>query len=156
MDTHDPVNFTDRRNAGVLSYLKSRQFIVQYPPSIAPAAVDKPYWNLGTHPDLVERLWDDLTRDLPADCRWVLYGTPVLVHPQSGIVFGFAHGTYPYALRLPPAVRDAALAAEAKRVHTYSDGSRLDLATLGPEWVMGGWRKGEEAWGLAAYEAAEL
>ena len=57
------------------------------------------------HPDLVARLWDEITTLLPVDCRFVLFGTPVLMRPDSEIVFGFAGGTHTYALRLPDGVR---------------------------------------------------
>ncbi len=126
-----------------------------------PAKVDNPYYTLGTHPDLVDRLWDELGGVLPLKCRWILYGSPVLVHPTTGIVFGFAGGTLTYALRLPPAELATALRAGATTVHEYPahpevnvKESRLDLADIGPEWVFGNWLKGEEAWCRAAFEFA--
>jgi hypothetical protein len=121
-------------------------------PSLArPDEVEDPYYRLGTHPDVVTRLWDELPALLPADCRFVFNGAPVLMRPDSRIVFGFAGGTHAYALRLPEDVRAAALAAGARRVHEYGVGPPLDLATIGPEWVFGAWLKGEEEWCLAAY-----
>src|SRR5690242_13496879 len=54
-------------------------------------AVADPRHGLGTHPDLVERLWK-LDAALPERCRWVVHGHPALVHPASGVVFGFAGG----------------------------------------------------------------
>ncbi len=72
------------------------------------------------------------------DCKWVAHGTPVLVRPDSGIVFGFCGGTHTYALKLP----DRAL------------GSPLDLSILGPDWISGRWLAQESKWCLAAYENA--
>jgi hypothetical protein len=63
---------------------------------------------LGAHPDLLARLWDELGGALPVDCRWIVFGTPVLVHPKTGMLFGFGGGTHTYAFRLPPRERDAA------------------------------------------------
>ena len=148
------VDFDHAANAGVLRYLKSRERFTRLAPSVSPESVADPYFTLGTHPDLVERLWDKLGKTLPEDCRWVVYGTPTLVHPKMGIVFGFAAGTLPYALRLPePELREAKLAS-GKRVHEYAGGSTLDLDEIGEEWVFGGWFADEERWCGAAYRFA--
>lgn len=135
--------------------------IVRAPASASPASVANPYYNLGTHPDLVQRLWDELTVTLPAECRWIVYGAPVLVHPSSGIIFAFAGGTHMYALRLPAKEREEALGAGAKRLYEWPaypelgvEASTLDLDDIGEEWVFGGWFKGEEDWCLAAYQFA--
>ena len=129
--------------------------------SASPGSVTDPYYNLGTHPDLVERLWDELTVKLPAECRWIVYGAPVLIHPSSGVIFAFAGGTHMYALRLPQKEREQALGAGAKRLYEYPaylglgiEVSTLDLDDIGEEWVFGGWFKGEEGWCLAAYQFA--
>ena len=71
------------------------------PPLASPDAFVRPHETLGTHPDLVGRLWDELPAELPVDCRVVFYGMPALMHPTTGIVLGFAGGTHTYALRLP-------------------------------------------------------
>ncbi len=136
--------------------------IVRASPSASPESVPDIYYNLGTHPDLVERLWDQLTVKLPAEYRWIVYGAPVLVHPSSGIIFAFAGGTHTYALRLPAREREEALHAGAKRLYEYPaypglgiEASTLDLDDIGKEWVFGGWFKGEEDWCLAAYQFAQ-
>jgi len=115
----------------------------------------RPYDTLGTHPDLVARLWDEITSLLPQDCRFVLFGTPALIHPDTGIVFGFAGGTHTYALRLPERIRHEALAAGATRLKAYPRHPSLDLDSIGPEWVFCLWLKNEERWCLSAYELAE-
>jgi hypothetical protein len=125
-----------------------------FPPLARPDEMPDPYMTLGTHPDLVARLWDELPALLPVDCRMIFAGTPALVHPKSGLVFGFATGTHTYALRLPPPVHETALAAGARRVRTYLVGPPFDLATVGAEWLFCAWLKGEEGWCLAAYEFA--
>src|SRR5206468_3903439 len=95
------------------------------------------------------------------DCRWIVYGGPVLVHPVSGVIFGFASGARSYTLRLPHAERLAALRAGARRIEHYRaypslgiPAGTLDLDQFGPEWVFGGWLAGEDNWCLAAYELA--
>ena len=130
--------------------------------SVSPESLTNPYYDLGTHPDVVERLWDELTVRLPARCRWIVYGAPVLVHPSAGIIFAFAGGTHTYALRLPAKEREEALRAGAKRLYEYPaypeldiEASTLDLASIGEEWVFGGWFEGEEDWCLAAYQFAQ-
>lgn len=134
--------------------------------------------DLGTHPDLVSRLWDQITTALPVRCNWVVYGAPVLVRPDTGVIFAFAGGTI-YALRLPlkqraelvaaasrkaekhadkftlrGRERDRYLRAQASDVRKYSDGSTFDISTVGKEWAFGRWLEGEVSWCLAAYEHA--
>ena len=100
------------------------------------------------------RLWDELGGALPFDCRAIFYGRPALIHPDTGIVFGFAGGTHTYALRLPPAVLSEALQAGTARVTRYPNGSVLDLSAIGEEWVFCRWYKDEERWCRAAYAHA--
>ena len=152
MDYSIKVNFEHPMNAGILQYLERIKWAKSNRlPSISPESVDDPYINLGTHPELVTRLWDEITVKLPEDCRWVVYDSPTLVHPQAGIIFAFAGGTHMYALRLPGRERQNALRVGSGRVHKYSDGSKLDLSDIGQEWVFGKWLKEEDQWCLAAY-----
>ena len=154
------INFAHPANRRLLTYLQSRNERGQ-DSELDPATVENPYYTLGTHPEIVERLWDELGGTLPMPCRWILYGRPVLVHPSSGVVFGYAGGSLTYALRLPPIEREAAVKAGAKTIHEYPAyreldvaPSRLDLVDFGPEWVFGAWLGGEEAWCRAAFDYA--
>jgi hypothetical protein len=162
------VNFSSPANAGIVRYLEARArwpravSVARAGASTSPGSLVNPYYDLGTHPELVERLWDELTVRLPARCRWIVYGAPVLVRPSSGIIFAFAGGTHTYALRLPPQEREEALRAGATRFHEYPaypeldiEASSLDLDVIGEEWVFGGWFEGEEDWCLAAYRFAQ-
>jgi hypothetical protein len=154
MSSHIKVNFEHPFNAGFLRNFerRARAWVkAKKPLSVSPDSIDDPYYHLGTHPELVARLWREITVKLPMDCRWVVYGAPTLVHPQSGIIFAFAGGTFTYALRLPERERQEALQAGAERVHTYPNGSKFDLADIGPEWVFGNWLKDEDRWCLAAF-----
>lgn len=161
------VDLQNPFNAGILAHLSEPGRIgrsvsaARDCPSCSPDSVDDAHLRLGTHPDLVARLWDELGASLPEDCRWVVHGTPSLVHPASGIVFAFGCGTHTYALRLPPRLRPAALASGATTRWSYPaypelgiGASALDLASVGPEWVFGKWLPQECEWCRAAYAYA--
>jgi hypothetical protein len=161
------TNFDHPANRGVLSYLGAPERLRRSVSEAAlredcsPAEVSDPYYKLGTHPELVARLWDELGKGLPADCRRVVFGTPALVRPDSGVLFGFAGGTHTYALRLPAGVRDAALTAGATTIHRYPaypelgiEASVLDLRDVGEAWILGGWFVAEPEWCSAAYDYA--
>jgi hypothetical protein len=161
------TNFDHPANRGVLVYLGAPERLrrsvseTAFRKDCSPGEISDPYYKLGTHPDVVGRLWDELGQDLPADCRRVVFGTPALVRPDSGVLFAFAGGSHTYAFRVPPRIRDAALSAGAQTVHHYPaypelgiEASVLDLRDLGTEWVFGGWHAGEPEWCSAAYEYA--
>ncbi|MCC6443159.1 MAG: hypothetical protein IT210_06855 [Armatimonadetes bacterium] len=162
-----PVAINHPANAGILAYLGSPErrassaSAARDRPDCAPGEVAQPEMTLGAHPDLVARLWQEIPARLPKDCRRIAYGTPVLCHPESGVIFAFGGGTHTYALRLPEAERAEALAAGAGRIHRYPAypqigiaASALDLEEIGPEWVFGGWLPQEPAWCRAAYRWA--
>ena len=109
--------------------------------------------SLGTHPDLVEHLWRTLGGGLPQDCRFVFRAAPVLLRPDTGIVFGLAGGTRTLALRLPGPVRAQAIAAGATRTLAYP-GRTFDLERVGPEWIFCAFQKEGPDWCSAAYELA--
>lgn len=122
-----------------------------------PDDVDNPYYSLGTHPDIVARLWDELGEGLPADCRTIFCGVPTLMHPVTKVVFAFAWGTMVIAARLPERERTAARNAGATRVHIYSGGALpFSLDDIGDEWLFFQWLRDEPEWILAAYEFAGM
>ncbi len=126
------------------------------PVSQALETVADPLYGLGTHPDLITRLWD-LDDTLPEKCRWVIYGQPALVHPRSGVVFGLAGGTLGYALRLPEASRreaDALGAKTAIKMPFEAPWDVWDVSKAGPEWRFGLWSDREPEWCRAAYDWA--
>ena len=141
-------------NAGLRRYRESRHARPGTAAVTSPEALERPYDRLGTHPDLVARLWDELGKILPQDCRAVFYGGPALIHPETGVVFGFAGGTHTYALRLPEAVRVRALQAGATRVKQYPGEPSFDLRQIGEECVFWGWFGDEAAWCRAASDYA--
>lgn len=62
---------------------------------------------LGSHPDIVSRIWDELGNSLPLDCKAIVYGNPALVNPQNGIILALGYGTR-YAIRIPEKYIEAA------------------------------------------------
>jgi hypothetical protein len=161
------IDFDHPANRGVRSYfgaperLRRSVSAAAFREACAPTDIPDPYNTLGTHPDLVTRLWDELADGLPHDCRCVVFGTPALVRPDSGVMFGFAGGSHTYALRVPRDVRTAALSAGATTVHRYPaypelgiQASVLDLSDISDEWIFGGWFVSEHEWCAAAYQYA--
>ena len=141
-------------NAGILHYLGPGRGLEHLPIGQSPEGADRPH--LGTHPLVVARLWDILNGGLPVDGRCLIYGSPALVEPRSGVVLAAAIGTQ-YVLRLLPNERELALAAGAAITHTFqTSGGTLDLAeSLGPDWIFGADDQREPAW-LAATARALL
>jgi hypothetical protein len=140
-------------NAGVLEYLCGG-VRGQGIENMSPQDVDDPYMKLGTHPDVVQRLWDELTVDLPKSCQWVVCRTPALVRKQSGVIFGIAGGSHFYALRLAPGAYAEAIERGAVPLYRWGEEHSVDLARFGEGWIVGGWRAEEPRWCLSAYEYA--
>jgi hypothetical protein len=132
-------------NRGVLKYL-SRGKKSQNTAIAAPSTVADPYQGQGSHPDIVQRVWDELGANLPVECRCLVYGTPALVHERTGVIIAICNGTQ-YNLRL---TADDLLEARAKKSSTrnrWSDGTEMDSTSeLGTDWIFGGWLKDEERW----------
>jgi hypothetical protein len=92
---------------------------------------------LGTHPDIVDRLWT-IGRSLPADASWTWRRRPVLVHPMSGVVFGLGVGTLGYGLRSPSGSPDLGRAVQKTFVTSF--GPRIfSWSTYGTGWAFGDW-----------------
>lgn len=151
------VDFDHQANKNILAYLRHThvKYKAHLPVSTSPSFIKDPYHELGTHPELVKRLWDELAEKIPLDCKWIVYGTPVLVNPFSGILFGFAFGTKTYGMRLPERERQEMYAAGATTHYDYNDGFSFDITEIGRDWVLGGWLKGERLWCMAAYTHAQ-
>jgi hypothetical protein len=161
------VRFDHPANRGVLAYLADPARLARSV-SVAkdraeslPADVKDPYMTLGTHPDLVSRLWTELGGSLPADCRVIVHGMPALVRPDTGVILGIAGGTLMYALRLDAAGATAARAAGAKTEHRYPAYPSLGIAEVvidarafGDTWIFGRWLPGEPEWLAAGFLAS--
>ena len=153
MDDDDRI-FQQPANKGILDCLRYLGRGWKGPLSCHPSETDDPYYELGTHPDLVEVLWDKLTANIPIDTRWVIHGRPVLVHPETSTIFAFATGTHTYAFRIPFELRQKAKAAHASQQYKYPDGSVLDLTKYDADWVFGRIIDDEEELCLTAFQSA--
>lgn len=107
-------------NAGVVAELRRPgRPVARLEP---PAGVD-PFMDLGCHPDTVSRVWTTIGERLPAVSRCLLYDTPALVHPRTGVALGFASGMTCF-FRVPP-----------RRLRLVA-AQRIDSAEhLGDDWV---------------------
>ena len=84
------LSLDDPRNAGIVRVRNELKF----PPCIRPLESPRdPYWHLGSHPEVGERVWHQLGSALPVDCRCIVFGTPGLAAPRSGILLANAFGT---------------------------------------------------------------
>lgn len=83
-----------------------------------------------------DELFPILTKPLPLPCLFWLSACPALIHPKSGVIFGFRIGTYLCVLRLPSPIREQALANNAAWL-SLPTSKDLDIAKLfGPDWVV--------------------
>ena len=134
-------------NRGVLKSMQKGKRVIA-PPSSA----KDPYAGCGSHPEIVERVWDELGSVVPRDCRCLLYGTPALVHDRSGVVLAVSYGTQ-YGLRLPPGAIPKARLAKAWSTTIWSLGGSMNIREeFGPDWVFGRWRPREAQWLKAVYQ----
>lgn len=145
------IDTVDQANQGVLKYL-GRGEKSGLPVIAAPDSVSDPYMCQGSHPDIVQRVWDELGANMPGKCRCLVYGTPALVQDRTGVVIAICNGTR-YNLRLTADNFSAAIAKGAATRARWSTGEEMDcLAELGPDWVFGGWFKEELQWCRDTYE----
>ncbi len=144
------MNLAHPANTKVLAYLaRGRSGSPVYS---AWDSVENPYYRCGCHPEIVERLWEQLGAALPSDCRCLVHLIPALVQPRSGVILATGLGTQ-YGVRVPAALVSSALAAGAKTQTTWSGGKTMDIQQdLGADWVFGGWRTDELAWCRSLYE----
>ena len=143
-------NIAQPLNTMVLNYVIGRQ------ENIPPAFVlwkDVSNWNYcGSHPDIIQRLWSQIGAELPMECRGLVFGTPALVHPISGVIFALTMGTE-YCLRLPGSLGHEAINAGAGTIHNWSNSKTTDIQKLlGEDWVFGHFLKDELIWCKKAYE----
>jgi len=55
---------------------------------------------LGIRKELLNKLWY-AAPGIPDDCRRILFGTPVLVNPNTGVIFGYIHKKSVVCFRIP-------------------------------------------------------
>jgi len=147
------INVDIPRNSLVLAYLtRLHRKRVPLPIVVRREEVDDPYMRLGAHPEVVQRIWDELGKALPRDCIRVVYSTPALVHPENGTIFVLALGTG-YGLRLPPPLVEVAIRRGARISLRYTDRDDMHIhRDLGRDWVLGAWLPAEPRWCAKAFE----
>jgi hypothetical protein len=115
-------------------------------------SVPNPYSGCGCHPDIVEYLWDKIGKSLSADCRGLVYGTPALVQPKSGVILALGKGTR-YNLHLPGSIGAEAIKKGAKTQVKWSTGDFTDIQKeYGEDWFFGTFLPDELIWCKQAYE----
>lgn len=151
------IDFKCEENKGVINFLSTNTGRSSAPLAETPAKFDRPWYEgLGTHPELIERLWEEITTDLPKNCKWIVYARPILVHPGTGVIFGFAVGAYKYALWLPPQEYEAAAEIGLSSIYTDSRKTVIDLKEIGAGWIFGNFKEEERGWCVKAYEAVGM
>jgi len=136
-------------NQGVTDYLRKQERSAI--PIASPDSAPEPYLRQGCHPDIVQRVWDQLGSVLPQDSRCLVYGIPALVHPVTGIVLAVCMGTQ-YCLRLNRGAMGGALKLGAVTVMKWSANHVTNLTeTFGSDWIFGKWFKEEPEWCRVAY-----
>ncbi|OGW81675.1 MAG: hypothetical protein A3G33_08450 [Omnitrophica bacterium RIFCSPLOWO2_12_FULL_44_17] len=134
------VNFQSEKNKACLNYIKpKRKAESNFADSIEcdPKATRKSYHELGMYEEVVKMFWDDITKKLPCDCRWILYGRPVLVNPKNGIVFGFIFSNVSFAFRLPQELRtDETTKYGHTKQELFREGSIDIVDILGQDWLL--------------------
>jgi hypothetical protein len=94
---------------------------------------------------------------MPQRCRWVFWGGPALVHPETGVVFAIGMGTIGIVLRLPPHVIASADPQLARVVQKFNRAPTFDIGPAGPEWRLIAHEAPRALWCRAAYDfAAEV
>ena len=143
VDPHHPLN------ERIVEYFRAQApFAKPITPKVEAA---DPYQEAGAHPEIVERMWDKIGAQLPADSQCLLYGAPVLVQPDSGIVLAVAMGTG-YFFRVPDHEMAFAL-AEGYQTRWDVSPSPVDATkSFGPGWVLGRFQDREARWCRMAYE----
>lgn len=135
-DIHLPVN------EGVLSYLKNsnpyREAIVHF---------DRALLNNTQEPAISDSIQYFLLQaeKLPQQCEYIIYGCPAIVHPDSGIIFGFQKGSEIF-YRLPPAtveiisIHFEMVFDEAAGIKPGSSNGNSEFRTFDKYWINHGSR----------------
>jgi hypothetical protein len=151
---HSGVARDDPRNAGAIAFFMPGVMQAGEPPlSQSLDEVTDPIYGLGTHPDIIEIMWK-LDDTLPERCRWVFWGRPSLVHPETGVVFAVGMGTVGFVMRLPDEVLQGADQSQADVTVSFNPDHRYDIGPAGPEWRFTFMPAPRVAWCQAAYDFA--
>lgn len=121
-------------------------------PEIAHTDIGEVYLRRGSHPEVVERVWDQLGASLPDRCCSIVHGTICLLHDQTSLLLAICMGTE-YAIRVPTNVVDHARAQGLVQTCDWTGGGHTNLGEeLGSNWFFGQFNKHESAWVELAYK----
>ncbi len=137
-------NILISENEKVIAHLKSANV---FHAMIEPFSYDKVNDNR-VHSDASEGLINRAS-DLPAESKYVVYGFPALIHPKTGVIFGYAMGMG-NSYRLPEKIADELQAhqekelSHVKRKKTKKNSSDKSHSSYSPppmesNWVDGFW-----------------
>jgi len=128
------VDFDSEINKQTILYLKSKTYNKSNQ-NDSPQKFTRNNWSLNCHPDVANILWQDFSEMLPMKCQWVLYASPVLIRPDTGIIFGIAEGLNPPLLRLNRTDREEIISKGGKINLSNLDGVYADSNKIGTEWL---------------------
>jgi hypothetical protein len=122
-------------NSKIINYLSIKKFPkhLEFRSSSELELVDQS--EIETHPDIIDLLWREYSKKIPSSCQMILFGTPVLVNPKTGIIFGIAEGTNPPILRVRPEVIPLIIKNGGKVLLSNMDGVFADANILGDDWI---------------------
>ncbi len=144
-----------QENARTLEYLKRKSELWPHSAKENTSPDVKCWKEINAHPEVIERVWGDLAKDIPGDCRAIVHGIPVLRHHASGLIFVICLGTF-YWMRVPSELMVELRVNEFNFVKKMSNGKIIDVRKeLGDGWVYGRWREEELEWCLVAYNRAD-
>lgn len=138
-------------NDRVIGYLqKLRGSAAEDEPAPLPGSPN--YWEAGAHPDVVERIWEQLGRMFPPESRRVVCGTPALVNPDSKVLIAVGIGTA-YAIRLPSSALLAGVPPTVRTEIVWTGGARFNVQTeFGSDWAAGSYMPEEVTWCRQAFD----
>jgi hypothetical protein len=114
-------------NEQVLAYLKEMH---PFHEIIVPFSAKKVSQDI-TPSDFIGRFW--VMSSLPQNSKYVIYGCEVLVHPETGIIFGFITGTS-VIYRLPDNILKEAMQGNITNFRVMKE-SGINMEDLESNWV---------------------
>jgi hypothetical protein len=153
-------NIIQPDNTKIIEFLRIQRIEYSYlfPKSKSPLfatwdSVSNALYDCACHPDVVEYLWTTIGRALPGDCRGLVYGSPVLAHPATGIIFGACVGTFSF-LRLPRELYSVEIEAGAKTYVEVKPHGHISVSEdLGEGWILSPSTTRKPGWYTRIYEA---
>ena len=123
------IDFEQPANRAILAYLG----VTGATDVLSPNEAN--WYHLATHPDLVEHLWMMTVPPMRGACSIDGHARPLLVHPESGIVYALAGGTGTLAMRLPEPALGEAMAIPGYGATLRYPKETLEAAKLGADWA---------------------